>query len=237
MRLFRLVLPVLLSAALCASPLATSSPAGAAPSGSTRAGYDAVVAWEGGVSMACREPLAGGQASVRVYWNGRNYRDGELKHTGSAGLARVSRSFELSDYTYSTGKPGRVGPVARLTMAEAAYVYILVGSGVGITREVVVPVTSLASCGTDRPRARRVSVEPQADGRKACVTKKELKKVTKGLRPAAVQRVVGAKGRVVTSASESMTRRYPKCTGGRAIIVNFQKAGQRKPAEVVSRFW
>ncbi|WP_137292988.1 hypothetical protein [Nocardioides dongxiaopingii] len=240
MRPSRLLPSALLVIAVCASLLAT--PAGAAPVTSARAGYAPIVSWEGGVAMACRAPLAGGRTSVRVYWDGRGYRGGELKRTGSAGLGRVSSSFAISDYTYSVGKPGKVGPVAGLTMADSAYVYLLVGSGVGITREVVVPVRSLDSCGSGRAASNpaatnRAATGPRADRPRACVTRKELKKVTRGLQPAAVQRVVGAGGRVVTSASESLTRRYPKCSGGRAVVVNFQKAGPRKPAKVVSRFW
>lgn len=238
MRISRLVPAALVVAALGVTSLPPVSSASAAPS-PARAGYDAAVAWEGGVAMVCRLPASTGRSQVRVFWNGRNYRDGEYKHQGAAGLARVSSTFKLSDYTYSFGKPGGRGPLVSLTMNDAAYVNLLVGSQVGITREVVVPVSSLGRCAGARTAApaRVVAGDEAARAGRACVTRKELARVTKGLTPAKVQRVVGAKGRQVTKQSESLTRRYAKCSGGRAVVVNFQRARAGKPAKVVSRFW
>ena len=54
--------------------------------------------------------------------------------------------------------------------------------------------------------------------------------------PAKVQKVVGAKGRKVTSASYSLVKRYRLCSGSGNAVVNFQKAREQAPNKVVSRF-
>jgi hypothetical protein len=196
-------------------------------------GLDGVLSWEGGVTQACWTPVGESDAEVRVRWDGRRY---DWANRGAGGLGRVSGRFGISDWTYSAASAGRVGPVVSLTMSRDWYVYLLVGSNVGITREVVVPVRRLSPCDGARTTAAVRSAVSERTRAKPCVSKKEFRKVKKGMTPAKVQQVVGANGRKVTAASYSLVRRYRQCHGAGSVVVNFQRARENAPNKVVSRY-
>ena len=196
-------------------------------------GYEQVLSWEGGVTRACWLPVGESDAEVRVRWDGRRY---DWADSGAGGLGRVSERFEISDWTYSFSDAGTVGPVASLTMSRDWFVYLLVGSNVGITREVVVPVRTLSECTGARTAVTPAIVSQQDRGQRSCVSKKEFRKIKKGMTPAKVADVVGAKGRKVTSATLSLVQRYKQCTGSGSVVVNFQRARESAPNKVVSRF-
>lgn len=213
-----------------------ASPAQARTTTDRAGGFEGVLSWEGGTTQACWHPVGESDAEVRVRWDGRRY---DWADRGAGGLGRVSGTFGISDWTYSFSDAGTVGPVVSLTMARGGYVYLLVGSNVGITREVVVPVRSLNQCAGSRTDAATptASVLGERDrAKRACVSKKEFRKIKRGMTPARVKQVVGAQGRQVTSASHSLVQRYKKCTGSGSVVVNFQRARATSPNKVVSRF-
>jgi hypothetical protein len=158
--------------------------------------------------------------------------------SGAAGLAHVSDDFAISGWTYSHSDKGTVGPTIAIQRPSNGWVYVLSGSQIGITVEVVLPVRALATC----PGAGRAAVPanlPARDGaapRAAkCVSKKEFRRIDKGMRPGAVKRTVKAPGAVVTGAEYSAVRRYARCGGG-SVVVNFKRAAAGKPLKVHSRF-
>jgi hypothetical protein len=219
-----------LLASIAPAAQAASSGGGDAPD-RRAAGYERVLSWSGGDTMACRQS-AGAATEVRVYWSGRGYDGGS---TGSGGLANVSGSFAISGWTYSTGRPGRTGPVVSLTMASDGYVYLLVGSAVGITREAVVPVWSLTPCAGAQVVTQRQATDRAAAA--SCATKQEFKRLKRGMTPERVQRLLGAHGRVVSKASYSLIRRYQECGRSRSVVVNYEQAGAHAPSKVSTRYW
>jgi hypothetical protein len=213
-----------------------ASPAQARATTDRAGGFEGVLSWEGGVTQACWTPVGDSEAEVRVRWDGRRY---GWANRGAGGLGRVSGSFAISDWTYSFSDAGTVGPVVSLTMARGGYVYLLVGSNVGITREVVVPVRTLSQCAGSRTEAAKHSGSMTGErdrAKRSCVSKKEFRKIRKGMTPARVKQVVGARGRKVTSAPYSLVQRYRKCTGSGSVVVNFQRPRETAPNTVVSRF-
>lgn len=197
-------------------------------------GFERVLSWEGGTTQACWLPVGESDAEVRVRWDGRRY---DWADNGAGGLGRVSGTFGISDWTYSFSDAGTVGPVVSLTMSRGGYVYLLAGSNVGITREVVVPVRSLSTCqGARAGGATARTSGPALEKARKCVTKKEFRRIKKGMTPVKVRRVVGTGGRTVTGAPYSLVQRYRKCGGSGSVVVNFQRAKEKAPNKVVSRF-
>lgn len=224
----------LLTLAALALGGAASAPVGAAgPQDRAASGFAPVVSWEGGVTQACWTPVGETDAEVRVRWDGRRY---DYDQRAAGGLGRVSGRFTISDWTYSAAAAGQVGPVVSLVMSRDGFVYLLAGSQVGITREVVVPVRTLNHCDDARGSAAAPAVDQTDRAARPCVSKKEFRKIKRGLTPAQVQKVVGAKGRKVTGASFSLVQRYRQCTGSESVVVNFQRAREKSPNKVVSRF-
>lgn len=214
---------------------AATMPAAAEPTHDRAAGgFAPVLSWEGGVTQACWAPVGDTDAEVRVRWDGRDY---DYDPHAAGGLGRVSGRFAISDWTYSSAPAGQVGPVVSLTMSRDWYVYLLVGSQVGITREVVVPVRKLSPCAGARGGAGAGRVSATHDrAARPCVSKKEFRKIKRGMTPAGVQKVVGAKGRRVTGAPYSLVQRYRQCGGKDDVVVNFQRAREAAPNKVVSRY-
>jgi hypothetical protein len=224
----------LLTLGALASGALVSAPVGAAETQDrASSGFAPVLSWEGGVTEACWTTVGETDAEVRVRWDGRRY---DYDPHASGGLGRVSGRFAISDQTYSSAPAGQVGPVVSLTMSRDGYVYLLVGSQVGITREVVVPVRTLNQCEDARGAAAAPTVAERTRAGRACVSKKEFRKIKRGMTPAGVQKVVGAKGRKVTGAPYSLVQRFRPCAGSENVVVNFQRAREKSPNKVVSRF-
>jgi hypothetical protein len=211
----------------------------AVPTASAATGWETVTSWAGGRTLVCATPNSDGTSTVYARWDGRKYPDvgGEFRESGAGGLAHVSDGFAISGWTYSHSDKGTVGPTVSLQRPSNGWVYVLSGSQVGITVEAVVPVKTLATC----PGAGRVvsAARPAAAGEAAraakCVSKKEFRRIDKGMRPGAVKRAVGFGGQQVTAAEFSAVRLYARCKGG-SVVVNFKRAGAGKPLKVDSRF-
>jgi len=202
-----------------------------------------VTSWAGGVTLVCATPNGNGTSTVSAWWDGRAYPNaaGQYRESGAGGLAHVADDFTLSGWTYSRAAKGAVGPTVSIQRPSNGWVYVLSGSQVGITVEAVVPVRTLSACsraGRAVPVARAAGQDGSQDAsRRAakCVSKKEFRRIDKGMRPGKVRRTVGAKGTVVTTAEFSAVRRYSRCGGG-SVVVNFKRAGAGKALKVDSRF-
>lgn len=222
-------------AAVAGVGLVSAAPASAA-------GWQTVASWNGGRTMACAQGNGDGTSTVKVYWDGRQYpqfRDGaEFVNRGGGGLANVSSRFAISNWTYSFAHGGHVGPTVSLPRPNDGWVYLLAGSAVGITVEAVVPVSTLPTCpGASRVAARASAAQGASAERsaRACVTPREQKHLKKRLTVGKVRRLVGTKGKAVTTAEYSLVRRYARCGGG-TVVVNFKKAKKRQPVRLVSHY-
>ncbi len=143
MRTHRSIAAVLTGGLVAAATLFAAPAAEAAP------GYTTVVQWAGGKTKACRvDDPATGTSRVKVFWDGRGYRDPAPGATqrGAGGLAHVGADFGISGWTYSFGKAGGSGPVVSRVEATDGFVYFLAGSAVGICKETIMPVTSVSPC-------------------------------------------------------------------------------------------
>ncbi|MBM7517818.1 hypothetical protein [Nocardioides nitrophenolicus] len=215
------------------------------------AGAKTVTSWAGGSTRVCVTPNGNGTSTVSAWWDGRGYPNaaGDFRESGAGGLAHVADDFTLSGWTYSHAAKGTIGPTVSIQRPSNGWVYVLSGSRVGITVEAVVPVRTLPACsgaGRAVPATRDLSRDAGQDAgqdasqdasRRAatCVSKKEFRRIDKGMRPGKVRRTVGAKGTVVTTAEFSAVRRYDRCGGG-SVVVNFKRAGAAKALKVDSRF-
>lgn len=216
------------------------------PAASAAPGWEPVTSWAGGRTLVCATSNGDGTSTVFAHWDGRRYPDagGEFRESGAGGLAHVSDNFTISGWTYSHSDKGTVGPTVSLRRPSNGWVYVLSGSQVGITVEAVVPVRTLTACsGAGRVAApaapaapatqRATDVRPPRAAK--CVSKKEFRRIDKGMRPGAVKRAVRARGASVTAAEFSTVRRYDRCGGG-SVVVNFKRAGAGRPLKVDSRF-
>ncbi len=211
----------------------------AVPAASADTGWETVTSWAGGRAKVCAASNGNGTSTVRAYWDGRKYPtvSGPFVASGAAGLAHVADDLTISGWTYSHSDKGTVGPTVSIQRPSNGWVYVLSGSQVGITVETVLPVRALATC----PGGSRVTVQA---GRRAevaapraakCVSKKEFRRIRKGMGTGQVKRVVGFAGAVVTKAEYSAVRRYDRCGGG-SVVVNFKRAGKGKALKVDSRY-
>lgn len=227
--------------AIAATVIATVGLGGfGAPSASADTGWETVTSWAGGRAKVCAAPGANGMSTVHAYWDGRKYPTvtGPFVASGAAGLAHVADDFTISGWTYSHSDKGTIGPTVSIQRPSNGWVYVLSGSQVGITVETVLPVRALSTC----PGAARVAVpaaHEQADGETQraakCVSKKEFRRIDKGMRPGAVKRTVRSAGVVLTEAEFSSVRRYDRCGGG-SVVVNFKRAKAGTALKVDSRF-
>ncbi|WP_436701103.1 hypothetical protein [Nocardioides sp. BYT-33-1] len=209
-----------------------------APGASAASGGETVTSWAGGRTVVCATAHGDGTSTVYAHWDGRRYPSagGEFRESGAGGLAHVSDDFSISGWTYSHSAKGTVGPTISLQRPSNGWVYVLSGSQVGITVEAIVPVRTLAGCGGGRAAASAPRITETGASRAAkCVSKKEFRRIDKGMRPGAVKRTVGFGGTTVTEAEFSAVRRYARCRGG-SVVVNFKQAGAGKPLKVDSRF-
>lgn len=225
-----------IAAGILGAGLLVASPASAGT------GWKTVTSWNGGLTRVCATPNGGGISTVSALWDGRGYptRPGEFTNSGGGGLAHVAGDFTISGWTYSFADRGKVGPAISIQRPSRGWVYVLSGSAIGITVEAVVPVATLPLCpGRNRVAPVATSSAPviadQQRAKKKCVTKREYRKIKKGIKPAKVKRIVGARGSAVTTAEFSQVRRYQRCGGG-DVVVNFKRAGASKPLKVDSRY-
>ena len=174
-----------------------------------RAGFAPVVSWEGGVTVACWTPVGETDAEVRVRWDGRRYDYDPGRGRTGAGQWPV-RDLRL-DLQLRRRRPGRSG---REPDDEPGRVRL--------------PARRLA--GRHHPRGRRAGPHAEPVRRRQdyggsaraaehdragspCVSKKEFRKIKRGMTPGQVQKVVGAKGRKVTGASYRLVQRYRPVRG------------------------
>ncbi|GAA1507892.1 hypothetical protein [Nocardioides humi] len=212
----------------------------ATPTASAKPGWATVTSWEGGKTKVCAVANGNGTSTVYAHWDGRRYPTvgGQFRESGAGGLAHVADDFTISGWIYSHSDKGTVGPTISIQRPSNGWVYVLSGSQIGITVEVVLPVKALSTCpGAGRAvvPADRPATDDIAPRAATCVSKKEFRRIGKAMRPGAVKRTVGARGAVVTKAEFSVVRRYARCGGG-SVVVNFKRAGAGKPLKVASRF-
>lgn len=229
-----------LTALAASTLLITGMGAVSAPAASADTGWETVTSWAGGRAKVCAAPAGNGMSTVQAYWDGRKYPTipGPFVASGAAGLAHVADDFTISGWTYSHSDKGTVGPTVSIQRPSNGWVYVLSGSQVGITVEVVLPVRALSTCpGTGRAvaPADRPGVDRTVPRAARCVSRKEFRRIDRGMRPGAVKRTVKAPGAIVTDAPFSSVRRYARCGGG-SVVVNFKRAKEGRPLKVDSRF-